>query len=472
MTVGTTSKNQSLSDGTLAQLPGLQPRASVEDRMKAGRAQGSVVPQSAHSRWSPPADRKDPVRILTGQDRHRIATLVPVRYGRMLESPLAFFRGAAAVMASDLAVTAKTDITTQLVGDAHLLNFRAYRTPERSLVFDVNDFDETLPGPFEWDIKRLAASIVVAGRTNGFRATDCSQAARAAVDFYRQRMAIYALIGNLALYHTHVEVDSLMDIVSGRKLNGAQRDTQNAGVNCDLGELNELSAVVNGELCIVDDPPIVTHVDDWSVLGAERGARFFRAYYDTLQPDRRHLFERYRLVDAAQAVVGIEGVGTRCFVLLFEGASDDDLLVLQIKEATASVLEPYLGASSHKHHGERVVAGQRMIQAAGDIFLGWGTTSQGQFYLRQVRDKHAAVDLGAMAPAELVAYAEVCGWTLALAHARAGDAAIISGYLGSNDTFDIAITHFANAYADQNERDYQALVEAEKVGRITADVGL
>jgi uncharacterized protein (DUF2252 family) len=389
----------------------------------------------------------------------------------MLESPLAFFRGAAAVMASDLAVTPTTDVTTQLVGDAHLLNFRTYITPERSLVFDVKDFDETLLGPFEWDIKRLAASIVVAGRTNGFRATDCSQAARAAVTFYRQRMAIYALIGNLELYYIHVEVDSLLDIVSGRKLNGVHQDMQNPGANGDLQELDELSAVVNGQIRIVDDPPIVTHVDDWSVLGAERGARFFRTYYETLQPDRRHLLQRYSLVDAAQTVVGVEGVGRRCFILLFEGAGDDDLLFLQIKEATQSVLEPHLGASACRHHGERVVAGQRVIQAAGDIFLGWGTTSEGQFYLRQLRDRRVTVDLRRMTPAELLAYAEVCGWTLALAHARAGDAAVISGYLGSNDTFDMAIAHFANAYADQNDRDYEALVDAQKEGRITADLG-
>jgi uncharacterized protein (DUF2252 family) len=444
---------------------------SIEQRIKAGKEHRKETPRAAHAEWSAPADRPDPVEILKQQDKHRVADLVPIRYGRMLESPFAYFRGAAAVMASDLSMIPRTGLIAQLAGDAHLVNFGAYGTPERNLVFDVNDFDETLPGPFEWDVKRLAASIVVAGRGNRFSVTGCSEAAQAAVTSYRQRMALYAMIGHAELYYMQVEVAQLLDVVSGRMRKDVQKGFERARTHDNVQALNKMCSVVDGQIRIVDDPPIVIHVDDWKMLGAERGARLFRTYYETLQPDRRHLLQRYTLVDGAMKVVGVGSVGTRCFILLFKGASENDPLFLQIKEATHSIFEPYLGASSYKHHGQRVVAGQRIIQAASDIFLGWGTTSKGQFYLRQLRDMKGSVDVSSMIPSGLVAYSEVCGWALALAHARSGDAAMISGYIGAGTAFETAVTHFANAYADQNERDYEALVMARKQRRITADIG-
>jgi uncharacterized protein (DUF2252 family) len=455
-----------------AQVPGLEPHVPVEQRIKIGKSLRQHTPRAQHAEYKPPGYRPDPVEVLKAQDKHRIPELVPMRYGRMLESPFAFLRGAAAVMASDLSFTPRTEITVQLAGDAHLVNFGAYGTPERNLVFDVNDFDETLRGPFEWDIKRLAASVVVAGRNNGFTAADCSDAARAAVTSYRQRMALYALVGHMELYYMQVEVADLLNVVSGRMRRVAQKDIEKARARDNTQALNKMCSVVDGRVRIVDDPPVVTHVDDWHILGAERGARLFREYYRTLQPDRRHLFQRYSLVDGARKVVGVGSVGTRCFILLFMGAGDNDPLFLQIKEATESVLEPYLGASAYKQHGERVVAGQRTIQAASDIFLGWGSTTRGHFYLRQLRDMKGSVDVPSMMPSGLVAYSEVCGWALALAHARSGDAAVISGYLGAGDAFDKALVSFANAYADQNERDFEALVKARKARRITADVGL
>jgi uncharacterized protein (DUF2252 family) len=455
-----------------AQVPGLQPHVPVDDRIALGKHLRQETPRAAHAEWKPPPDRPDPVEILKAQDRHRLPDLVPIRYGRMLESPFGFLRGSAAVMASDLSTTPRTSIMTQLAGDAHLVNFGAYGTPERHLVFDVNDFDETLPGPFEWDIKRLAASIVIAGRNNGFSSTDCSDAARAAVTSYRQHMALYALAGHAELHYTHVDVADLLHLVAGRMQVQAEKGLVQARTRDNVQALKKMCTTVDGQVRIIDDPPTVMHVDDWTVLGAERGAHLFRTYYETLHPDRRHLLQRYSLVDGARKVVGVGSVGTRCFVLLFMGAHENDPLFLQIKEATESVLEPYLGPSEYKHHGQRVVAGQRMLQAASDTFLGWGTTTKGHFYLRQLRDMKGSVDVPSMHPADLVAYAEVCGWALALAHARAGDPAVISGYLGASDAFDKAITHFANAYADQNERDFEALVKARKLRRITADLGL
>jgi uncharacterized protein (DUF2252 family) len=354
-----------------AQVPGLRPHVSVSQRLNLGNQRRAAVRLDELAEWKRPANRRDPVEILIGQDRTRLPDLVPIRYGRMLENPFAFFRGAAAVMASDLAYGLMSGVTAQLAGDAHLDNFGAYGTPERQLVFDVNDFDETLPGPFEWDVKRLTASVVVAARNNGFTSTDATDAARAAVTSYRQRMALYAQVGHLSLYYTQLEVDQLIEVVSGRSRKRALKQAKKARSRDNIQALNKLCTMVGDEIRIVDDPPIVTHVDDWKMLGAERGARLFRTYFNTIQPDRRNLLERYTLVDGARKVVGVGSVGTRCFILLFKGASDDDPLFLQIKEATPSVLEPYLGASQYRHHGERVVAGQRIVQAASDVFLGW-----------------------------------------------------------------------------------------------------
>ena len=335
-----------------AQVPGLRPHVPVEDRMRMGQDRRHVVPWTSLATWKPPADRPDPVDILTGQDANRLSDLVPIRYGRMLESPFAFYRGAAAIMASDLSYGPRTDLSVQLAGDAHLDNFGAYGTAERTLVFDVNDFDETLPGPFEWDLKRLAASVVVAGRNNGFSKPDCSDAAMATMTSYRQRMAIYAQIGYLSLYYTFLDVEQLLEVVSGRSKRRAKKAAKKARSRDNLQALSKMCQVDDGQIRIIDDPPILTHVDDWRELGAERGARLFRTYFQSIHPDRRDLLERYSLVDATRKVVGVGSVGTRCYVLLFKGASENDPLFLQIKEANASVLE----ALSRREH---VQASQR-----------------------------------------------------------------------------------------------------------------
>jgi uncharacterized protein (DUF2252 family) len=440
--------------------------------MQSGKKHHTVVPRTAHAQCSPSPDRLDPIAILEAQDTTRMPDLVPIRYGRMLESPFAFYRGAAAIMAGDLSTTPTTSIKVQLCGDAHCMNFGTFGTPERDLVFDVNDFDETLPGPFEWDVKRLAASFVIAGQHNGFTAAECADTARTAAASYRMRMALFAQVGHAEVYYTHVEVDNLLEVVAGRMTTSEEKGIVQARSHDSLQALHKLTSVVDGVPQIVDDPPIVSHIDNWRVLGDEDGSVLYQSYYETLLPDRRHLLDRYTLVDSARKVVGVGSVGTRCFILLFKGASDVDPLFLQIKEATESVLEPYLGRSEYSHHGQRVVSGQRITQAVSDIFLGWSTTPTGHFYLRQLRNMKGSVDPTMMHAAALAAYAEVCGWTLALAHARSGDAAVISGYLGTGDHFEQAIATFATTYAQQNERDYAALAAAVRSGRIEAHKGL
>jgi uncharacterized protein (DUF2252 family) len=439
--------------------------------MKAGRERRSAVPRKAHAAWSPPAGRPDPIDLLQQSDPERLPHLLPIRYGRMLESPFAFLRGAAIVMASDLATTPATGIQVQLSGDAHLKNFGAYATPERNLVFGVNDFDETLPGPWEWDIKRLAASVVVAGRSIRLSPADCSAVSTATVRFYRERMAQYAQMRYLALYYAQIDPNSIEVAFSAptqRKL--VQKEVTRAKRRDNLQALSKLTTVVDGQLRIRDDPPLVTHVSD-PHLG-DLAQQLSHQYFETLQADRLALLQRYSFVDAALKVVGVGSVGTRCFIMLFTGANDTDPLFLQIKQANPSVLEPYLGKSAWQAHGQRVVAGQRVIQPASDIFLGWSRESDADFYVRQLRDMKGSVDIATLNSSRLTTYAAVCGWALALAHARSGDPAQISGYLGTGDTFDLALTAFANAYADQTERDHAALVAAVNNGRIQAQPGV
>jgi uncharacterized protein (DUF2252 family) len=396
---------------------------------------------------------------------------MPIRYSRMMASPFAFMRGSAIIMANDLASTPKTGIQAQLCGDAHLLNFGAYASPERALLFDLNDFDETLPGPWEWDIKRLAASFVVAGRDNGFDAADCREAAQASVASYRQRMAQFSEMGELEVWYSRVGAEEVSGLLSDakkkttKKLNKALRKARG---HDSLQALSKLTRVVDGRRMINDDPPLLVRLPEGDDIRAQVYA-ILESYKRTLQDDRRHLLDRYRFVDTARKVVGVGSVGTRAYVVLLEGRDEDDPLFLQVKEAGASVLENYVKSNTYEHHGHRVVAGQRLMQAASDIFLGWFRGTGGRdFYWRQLKDMKGSANVESMSPDELVLYGGLCGWTLARAHARSGDRAQIAGYLGKGERFDRAIAEFAQAYADQTERDHAALCAAVKSGRLPA----
>jgi uncharacterized protein (DUF2252 family) len=399
---------------------------------------------------------------------------LPIRYGRMMASPFAFLRGSTIVMAQDLAGTPKTGIQAQLCGDAHLSNFGAYASPERSLLFDLNDFDETLPGPWEWDVKRLAASLVVAGRDNGFDASDCHGAARASAASYRKRIAEFSQMGELEVWYTRIgeeEVRGLLTEARARKSTTKKlsKNVRKARGRDSLQALSKLTRVVDGRRVIDDDPPLLVRIPD----GDERRAQIrdiLEGYKRTLQEDRRHLLDRYHFVDVARKVVGVGSVGTRAFVVLLEGRGEDDPLFLQVKEAGPSVLEGHAPPSDYTHHGHRVVAGQRLMQAASDIFLGWFRGGEGRdFYSRQLRDMKGSAKVESMSSEELVLYARLCGWALARAHARSGDRVQIAGYLGKSERFDVAVADFAKEYADQTERDHAALCAAVKSGRVATD---
>jgi uncharacterized protein (DUF2252 family) len=443
-------------------------RQTSGERREAGRARRAVAPRAAQGDWRPKANRRDPIETLEESSRGRVPELVPIRYGRMLASPFAFLRGSAAVMAADLASTPVSGITGQICGDCHLANFGLFATPERNLVFDVNDFDETLPGPWEWDLKRLAASFVVVGRENNLRDSRCQAIVRVLAASYRRRMDEYADMRALDAWYDRLDDQRLLatapDAVARQR-----REAIVAKARASVTEylFPKISAVVDGHRRLVDQPPLVFHpparLDD-----AERLARLMAQYHDTLPADRRKLFERYCYEDYAFKVVGVGSVGTRCYVLLYL-ADDDDPLLLQVKEGRQSVLEPYAGASQFDHSGQRIVIGQRLMQAASDIFLGWTTGPDGtHYYIRQLRDMKFSVPLTNVDAKALANYATVCGWALARAHAKGGDAAMIAGYLGGSDAFDQALARFAFAYADQTERDHATLVRAVKSGRIQA----
>jgi uncharacterized protein (DUF2252 family) len=395
--------------------------------------------------------------------------LIPVRYERMLASPFTFYRASAVVMASDLATTPVSGLTVQASGDAHLSNFGGFATPERTLVFDLNDFDETLPGPWEWDIKRLVASVVLAGRENGFRTADCASAARAAVRSYRERMAEFAPMGHLAVWYTRIAADEVAADLPKAARKNWERAVKKAKSRDHVQSLDKMTTLVDGKLRITDDPPLIVHHSD--ELVGDRLPTFTKTYRSSLRDDVSALLQRYTFVDFAQKVVGVGSVGTRCYVVLMRGNDNDDPLFLQIKEASASVLEPYLGKSRYQNHGQRVVRGQHATQAASDIFLGWGRVQGVDYYVRQLRDMKGSADLANQSSDQMTLYAELCGHVLARAHARTGDAAMISGYMGDGDAFDTAIVAFATAYADQAERDHAVLAAAVKSGKVTADVG-
>src|SRR5215207_9540665 len=443
--------------------------SSYQQRGERGRVARRVVPRSMHGEWAPAPDRPDPVDLLEAQDRDRIPYLIPIRYSRMMASPFAFMRGSAIVMARDLASTPKTGIQVQLCGDAHLLNFGAYASPERALLFDLNDFDETLPGPWEWDVKRLAASLVVAGRDNGFDAADCRRAARASAASYRKRMAEFSEMRELEVWYSRVNAEEVLGpkIGSGTRRK-AKKAFRKARGRDSLQALSKLTRVVDGRRMINDDPPLLVRVAEDELREQIYG--ILESYRRTLQDDRRRLLDRYRFVDAARKVVGVGSVGTRAYVVLLEGRDADDPLFLQVKEAGASVLEGQAAPSAHENQGQRVVAGQRLMQAASDIFLGWIRGPAGRdFYWRQLRDMKGSAQVERMSPDELVLYAGACGWALARAHARSGDRVQIAAYLGKSERFDGAIGDFAQIYADQTERDHAALCAAAKSGKVRSD---
>ena len=455
---------------------------SAEARAAHGRAARQAAPRSSHGALELAADR-DPVAVILAQEADRLPDLLPLRHGRMAASSFAFYRGAPAVMALDLSTTPRSDITVQASGDAHLSNFGLFASPERELVFDANDFDETMPGPWEWDVKRLAVSAVIAARSNGFSASEARAATLATVRAYREQMARYSGMRLLDIWYDRTTaVDIALQLTAAMKAAGWRGSatksakgrmkslfTKARGKD-QLKAKGSLTAVVDGEWRIVDDPPVVTHVE--LPGGAPALEKTFSDYRATLAENRRELVERYRFVDVALKVVGVGSVGTRCFVVLLEGRDQDDALLLQAKEATASVLDPYLPSSRHTNHGERIVVGQRLMQATHDIFLGWTRGPAGRdFYFRQLWDMKGSVAIETLRPMGLTFYGELCARSLARAHARSGDSIAITAYLGRSDTFDGAVADFAETYADQNELDHAAFVKAIADGRIGAARG-
>jgi uncharacterized protein (DUF2252 family) len=451
------------------------------DRGLDGKSARGAVPRSSHGEWAGIA--RDPLQILAAQDESRVVELVPIRYGRMLASPFAFFRGAAAVMAADLAETPAVGIGAQLCGDAHLANFGVFSAPDRRLVFDCNDFDETCRGPFEWDVKRLAASLAVAGREGGFSAKDRLRVTRSGVRSYRESIREFAGMRNIDVWYSRLDVEPALDVlrsqVDERRYRQLERNLARARSKDSLRALGKLTYERDGEIRIVSDPPLITPLDELTeAAGAEQQLRtVLAAYHESLTHDRRHLAASYHYVDAALKVVGVGSVGTRAWIVLLLGRDSGDPLFLQAKEARASVLEPYVGASPYRNHGRRVVEGQRLMQAASDVFLGWVATKglddeRRCFYVRQLWDGKGSADVERMSPRELAIYAALCGQALAWAHARSGDRFGIASYLGSGEVFDKALARFAEAYADQNERDFDRLVRAVKNGEIVAETDL
>jgi uncharacterized protein (DUF2252 family) len=457
-----------------------------EERIARGKAARAEVPRDTHAEIDFAADR-DPVALLEEQAVTRVPELVPIRHGRMLSSPFAFYRGGALIMAADLAGTPASGLRVQLCGDAHLSNFGVFASPERNLIFDLNDFDETSPGPWEWDVKRLAASFAIGGRENGFTAKERRTIVLDTVRGYREAMAAFAGMRELELWYSHLPVERAMSEftagVDPKRLKKAQAIADKSRTKDSMQVFSKLTRIVDGEPRIISEPPLIVPIDELMDEGqgeafTEQIRGLIRGYRRTLETDRRHLLERFRFVDLARKVVGVGSVGTRAWIALFLGADDGDPLFLQIKEAEESVLERFVGKSGFGNAGQRVVAGQRLMQATSDIFLGWQHVSEGldgrerDFYVRQLKDWKGSFPFEAALPAGAAAYGRMCAWTLARAHARSGDRIAITAYLGKSAAFDNAIATFAEAYADQNERDYAAVEAAVKDGRIKAETGL
>jgi uncharacterized protein (DUF2252 family) len=420
--------------------------------------------------WRAAGERPDPIALLIEQGVSRVQELVPVRYGRMSLSPSSFFRGAALPMAADLAPRPSTGIRVQLCGDAHLSNFGLFASPEREELFDINDFDETLHGPFEWDLQRLAASLIVAGRSRGFVAHDSRHAVHRAIRSYRERMIEYAAMRAIDVYYSSVPITSIMAFVSKRARPMIETAMRSAAHHDALHELPKLTEIVDGGRRIIDHPPVIMHRPDITNPLVESVMASYRA---SMQEDRLVLLDRYEIVDYAMKVVGVGSVGLFAGVVLFDGGSGDDPLFLQVKEAQASVLERFLGPSSQPSHGARVVAGQRRLQAATDVLLGSAVGPQGHhWYVRQLQDQKASAVVEAMTTEDLITWGELCGWALARGHARSGEPSTIAGYLGTDDAFDRAMGAFAEVYADQTERDFDAFTAAIRSGRISAETGV
>ncbi len=462
-------------------------RMTPAERRVRGKAARAEVPRESHAEWQPPANRPDPVALLESQGAARVPDLVPVRYGRMMETPFTYYRGAALPMASDLARTPASGIIVQACGDAHLSNFGLFGSPERKLLFDVNDFDETLPAPWEWDVKRLAASLEVAARENGFSDKDRRKIVLASAARYRQVMRQLSGESNLDVWYTQVDINEFRarfdNLLRERQRKALDKGLAKARTRDSMQELQKLTRIEDGQPRIVSEPPVIVPLRD--LLGELAGAvdiakelkDLIAQYRRTLQPDRRVLLEQYEFTDIARKVVGVGSVGTRCWIILMLGRDETDPLFLQVKEAEESVLARFAGESKYNNQGERVVNGQRLMQAASDIFLGWqrfagldGKTRD--FYVRQLRDWKFSVDIAAMIPRGLRLYGELCGLTLARAHARSGDEIAIASYLGGSDVFENAIADFSAAYADQNERDFKAFNAAISSGRLIAERGV
>jgi uncharacterized protein (DUF2252 family) len=463
------------------------PHLSVAERVARGRAARGEVPRSSHAEYTPAAHRADPVDLLESQAESRVPELVPIRYGRMLVSPFTFYRGAALLMAADLAASPHSGLRVQLCGDAHLSNFGLFAAPDRRLVFDLNDFDETLPGPWEWDVKRLAVSFEVAGRENGYSRKVRRRIVRETVAAYRQAMRKFAGMRALEVWYSRVEVDELMAQLRGQLKKGMAKRVDEtvakARTRDSMKAFAKLTRMVDGEPQIVSDPPLIERIHDLAPgrdgeALTEEMHELLRRYRQSLQTDRRVLLEEFRFVDIARKVVGVGSVGTRAWIALMLGRDEDDPLFLQFKEAQPSVLEEFTAKSQYGNHGERVVAGQHLMQASSDIFLGWLRVERGMdgqerdFYGRQLKDWKGSFETEGALPEGTTIYGQTCGWTLARAHACSGDRIAIAAYLGQSDAFDRAVADFSEAYADQNQRDYDALTQAVNSGRITAQAGL
>ena len=459
---------------------------SPEEREAIGRSARAAVPRSSHGEWSPPATRTSPVAILQQQATTRVSELVPIRHARMTVSPFTFYRGAAAIMAADLSATPSSGLRVQACGDAHLANFGGFAAPDRTMVFDINDFDETLPAPWEWDVKRLVASFEIAARAREFDDDVRAPIVEGTVRAYRRAMREFATMRNLEVWYDRLDESDAFaifrDKVPASAVKRFEKNLVKARSKDSMRALTKLTARVDGELQIVSDPPLIVRLDDL-VPGAEAEKMlevlrsWFRGYRQSLQPDRRRLLEGFEVKDVARKVVGVGSVGTRCWIAYMQGRDEQDPLFLQIKEAEASVLEPYAGKSTYANHGRRVVEGQRFTQSSSDIFLGWDratdvTGEARDFYVRQLWDGKLSPQIDVMEPEVLKAFGTMCGSTLARAHARSGDSIAIASYLGSGAAFDRAVADFARAYADQNERDYATVVAAIEAGDLVADDGL
>ncbi|WP_353508764.1 DUF2252 domain-containing protein [Intrasporangium sp.] len=454
----------------------------LAERAATGKEARTRVPRSDHADWAPPAERGDPVQVLEEQATSRVPELLPIRYGRMAVSPFTFYRGAAAVMAADLAATPTSGLEVQMCGDAHLSNFGVFAAPDRRLVFDLNDFDETLPGPWEWDVKRLAASFEIAARDNGFKRKERRSAVETVVRSYRESMREFAKMRNLEIWYARLDAEEALESLQTERRKGVkkvEKAAAKARAKDSVRALDRLTERVEGELQIASRPPLLVPIDE--LVGDFAGdfdpeeaiQTVLKEYTDSMKGDRQHLLSEYRYRDLAHKVVGVGSVGTRAWIVLMTGRDDSDPLFLQAKEAGASVYEPYVGKSRFRNHGRRVVEGQWLMQAASDSFLGWcaGVEADGRardYYVRQLWDEKGSGDIESMRPRSLEIYAKGCGWTLARAHARSGDAVAIGAYLGSNTAFDDAIAEFSDAYADQNERDHAELLAAIDSGRLEA----